>query len=353
MSDAKPAEKNVSKPFFNTKAGLATIVLLSVAMIGGIFRFFDLKPAPALKVITLDFAYYNPGSLVLKKFGWLEDAFKQQGIDVRWVHSAGSNRALEYLNGTSTLEYLNGGNVQFGSTAGLSAVLAKANGSPIKAVYVYSRPEWTALVVGRDSDINSVEDLRGKKIAATYGTDPYLFLLRTLKKFGVKKSEVEIVNMDHVDGRAALEQERVDAWAGLDPHMAASELDAGSKLIYRNLAFNTYGFLNVTEKFAREHPEAVKTVIENYERARKWILANPEEAANILAEEAGISIDVARRQLTQRTDFSNPVIGREHINALTEAVPVLLDEGLVKPGTDVNKAIADLIDPGFVQAVVK
>ena len=331
---------------------LATIAVLVIALLGGLLKFAGAKPAPALKEVTLDFAFYNPSSLILRRLGWLEEDFRRQGTKVKWVHSGGSNRALEYLNGNNSIEYLEGGSVQFGSTAGLSAVLAKANGSPIKAIYVYSRPEWTALVVGRDSAIKTVKDLRGKKIAATRGTDPYLFLMRTLQKFGVKKSEVEIVNLQHDDGRVALEQERVDAWAGLDPYMAASELSAGSRLIYRNVAFNTYGFLNVTEKFADEHPDAVRTVIANYERARKWILANPEVAAEVLAEESRVSIDVAKRQL-QRTDFSNPVIGQEHIAALNEAAPILLKEQLIKPGTDVAKVINDLIDPSFVQAVVK
>lgn len=352
MPDTERDATDDSRPFIKTKSGLWGIVLVTMALLVGVVQFVIAKPAPALKVVTVDFAYYNPSSLVLKKFGLLEEAFRQQGTEVKWVQSAGSNRALEYLNGSSSLEYLNGGSVQFGSTAGLSAVLAKANGSPIKAVYVYSRPEWAALVVGKDSNIKSVADLRGKKIAATKGTDPYLFLIRTLKKFGIKRSEVEIVNLQHADGRQALEQERVDAWAGLDPHMAASELVAGSKLIYRNVAFNTYGFLNVNEAFAKEYPDAVKTVIENYERARKWILANPEAAAQTLADEAKIPLEVAKLQL-QRTDFSNPMIGDEHISALTEAAVILNEEGLVKPGTDVGKAVIQLIDPGFAQAVVK
>ncbi|MFX4324654.1 ABC transporter substrate-binding protein, partial [Acinetobacter baumannii] len=88
------------------------------------------------------------------------------------------------------------------------------------------------------------------------------------------------------DGRVALEQKRVDAWAGLDPHLAASELEAGSKLIYRNVNFNTYGFLNVSEKFLKVHPQQVKTVIAAYERARRWVIANPDDAAKLLAEEA-------------------------------------------------------------------
>jgi len=91
-----------------------------------------------LKELRLDYAYYSPASLVLRRFGWLEDEFKADGTSVRWVLSAGSNRALEYLNANS---------IDIGSSAGLAALLAKANGNPIKTPYIYSRPEWTALVV--------------------------------------------------------------------------------------------------------------------------------------------------------------------------------------------------------------
>jgi len=292
--------------------------------------------------VRLDYAYYSPTSLVLKKFGWLEEALKPANVGVKWTLSQGSNRALEYLAANS---------IDFGSTAGLAAVLSRANGNPIKSVYVYSRPEWTALLVAKDSPIQSVAQLKGKKIAATKGTDPYLFLLRTLKLNGLRKNDVEIVHLQHADGRAALESGRVDAWAGLDPHMAASELQANSRLLYRNVAFNTYGFLNVTEDFAKKYPDTVKQVIAAYERARLWILANPKEASQIQADEAKISLAVAKVQLN-RTDFSNPVIGLEHSDALKAAAPILLQEDLVKRGTDVNKVIDELIDTRFVQGIV-
>jgi sulfonate transport system substrate-binding protein len=261
---------------------------------------------------------------------------------VRWVFSQGSNRSLEYLSG---------GSVDFGSTAGLAALLSRANGNPVKAVYVYSRPEWTALAVSKDSPIKTVPELKGKKIAATKGTDPYLFLLRTLNANGLKKSDVEIVHLQHPDGRVALEQGKVDAWAGLDPHLAASQLEAGSKIIYRNVNFNTYGFLNVSESFAEKHPEQVKQVIRAYERARKWIIANPDETAKILAEEAKLPLAVAQLQL-KRTDFSNPQIGKEQSDALRAAAPILVEEDLVKKDTDLNKVVAELIDPGFGQTVI-
>jgi sulfonate transport system substrate-binding protein len=314
----------------------ALCALLSVAAA-------PLVRADAPKELRVDFAYYSPPSLVVKRFGWLEEEFKKDNIPVKWVLSQGSNRALEFLNS---------GSVDFGSTAGLAAVLSRANGNPIKGVYIYSRPEWASLVVAKDSPIKSISDLKGKKIAATKGTDPYLFLLRSLHTQKLTRGDIEHVHLQHGDGRVALEQKRVDAWAGLDPHTAASELEAGSKIIYRNIAFNTYGFLNTTDGFAQKYPETVQRVIRVYERARKWIQANPDETAKLLSEEAKIAPEVAKRALT-RNDFSNPVPGKEHVDALKQAAPILIEEDLVKKGTDVNKVIDELVEPRYAQAVIK
>lgn len=292
--------------------------------------------------VRLDYAYYAPTSLILKDQGILEQRLAERGISVRWVQSLGSNRALEYLNGNS---------IDFASTAGLAAVLSRANGAPIRTIYVASRPEWTALVVPADSPIKQVADLRGKKVAATLGTDPYLFVLRTLQANGLSKSDVEIVHLQHPDGRAALEQGRVDAWAGLDPHMAASELQAGTRLLSRNLDFNSYGVLNVTEQFASDQPELIKQVIAAYEQARQWAIANPEATAELLARESGLPLEVARLQLS-RTDFSNPLPGQEHIDALQAAASILVDEKLVRRGANVELAVQQLISPQLAKDVI-
>ncbi len=301
------------------------------------------RAAEPLKELRLDYATYSPSSLVLKRFGWLDDDFKKDGTAVKWVFSAGSNRALEYLNA---------GSIDIGSSAGLAALLARANGNPIKTPYIFSRPEWTALVVPKDSPIKTLAELKGKKVAATKGTDPYLFLLRALHSVGLKRTDIEHVALQHADGSKALEQGRVDAWAGLDPLMAASELDRGSRLLYRNVDFNTYGFLNVREEFLAKSPNEVRRVLAGYERARLWILANPTEAAKILADEAKVSLQVALLQLKLRTDLSNPQPSSEHVKALQAAAPILLDEGLVKPGTDLARVVTDLVDTQFARGLV-
>ena len=326
---------------FNDQSISKFLIVLSWVLSLGLPA-INVQAADKPKEIRLDYAYYSPTSLVLKHFGWAEEEFKGEAIPVKWVLSAGSNRALEFLNS---------GSVDFASTAGLAAVLSRANGNPVKGVYIFSRPEWAALVVAKDSPIKSVKDLKGKKIAATKGTDPYLFLLRSLQQAGLSKGDIEHVSLQHADGRAALEQGRVDAWAGLDPLMAGSEIDKGSRIIYRNINFNTYGFLNTTDAFAKQYPDDVKRVIKVYEKARNWILANPDEAAKLLAEEAKISLPVAKLQLSRNT-FTNPVPGAEHIQALKLAAPILQEEGLVKKDTSVEKSIDDLIDARFSKAVV-
>ncbi len=317
-----------------------------IALLAASASFFGLAaPAPANdapRELRVDYAYYSPPSLVIRKFGWMEEEFKASGTAVRWVLSQGSNRALEFLNANS---------VDFGSTAGLAAVLAKANGNPIKAVYVYSRPEWTALVVPKNSPIKSIADLKGKKIAATKGTDPYLFLLRSLHDGKLGKNDITHVHLQHADGRAALERGQVDAWAGLDPHMAAAEIDGGARLLYRNVEYNTYGFLNVREAFLAQYPQATGRVLKVYERARQWIIANPDDTARIVAEEAKINADVARLQL-KRNDFTGSVPGAAHVAALKAAAPLLVEEGLVKPGTDVGKVVESLIEPRVARSAL-
>src|SRR5690242_5225440 len=100
--------------------------------------------ADRVDALALDWAYYNPVSLVLKDKGWIEEEFAGDGTKVTWVQSLGSNKAIEFLNARG---------IQFGSTAGAAALLARVSGSPIRSVYVYSKPEWTALVTRPDTGI--------------------------------------------------------------------------------------------------------------------------------------------------------------------------------------------------------
>lgn len=289
--------------------------------------------------ITVDWAYYNPVSLVLRDNGWIEEELP--GVTVNWVQSAGSNKAIEFLNSRSA---------EFGSTAGAAALLARINGSPIKSIYAYSRPEWTALVTNGGSGIASVEDLAGKSVAVTRGTDPYIFLLLALADHGLTESDIETVLLQHADGRNALIDGSVDAWAGLDPMMAESELEQGAELFYRAPELNTWGILNVDEEFAAEHPDVVDAVIRAYERGREWAIDNPDGLADVLAEAAGLNDDVASRQL-ERTDLTTPAIGDVQRETILAAGLALQEAGIIESDVDVEATVDELLDPAFTASL--
>src|SRR5258708_4339198 len=119
--------------------------------------------ADKLGSVRVDWAYNSPVSLVLRDKGWMEAEFAKDGTKVEWVLSLGSNKALEFLNGN---------NVDFGSSAGAAALLAKANGAPIKAVYVFDKPEWTALVTPKYSPTQKTPNLTGNSIPFTPSPHP-------------------------------------------------------------------------------------------------------------------------------------------------------------------------------------
>ncbi len=302
-------------------------------------------PAAAqAETIRLDYAYYNPSSLVLRRFGWLEEALGPGGTEIEWTLSAGSNKANEFLRSDA---------IDFGSTAGAAALLARANGAEINTVYVFSKPEWTALVVPGDSEITDVAQLAGKKVAVTKGTDPYFFLLQALAGAGLGPNDVEVINLQHADGKTALERGDVDAWSGLDPFMAQTELEQGSRLLYRNIAFNSFGFLNARTEFIEEFPAETQIVLTAYERARQWILDNPEEAAQILAEESQLSIEVARKELVERTVLTHdPVPGAEHDAVLRAIIPIMETGDQLSPDANPTEALDTLFAPQFIRAIV-
>lgn len=308
--------------------GLATATLASFALTG------RARAADTLDALTVDYAYYNPVSLILKQNGWIERALN--GTKVSWVLSLGSNKANQFLASGST---------QFASTAGSAALLARANGVPLRTVFLYSQPEWTALVVGKDSKLKSLRDLKGKKIAATRGTDPWFFLLRALASVGYSSNDVQIVELQHAQGRVALERGQVDAWAGLDPEMAASQLEAGSRLLYRNIAWNTYGALNIREDFLAAHPDIVRIVLRTYELGHAYAKAHPAQTAKILAAASNVDQKVADLVINDRTRFSDPIPGKAYLESVGGTIPVIKSEQLVADIGSVQTALAGLADP--------
>jgi sulfonate transport system substrate-binding protein len=312
-----------------SRRALTALIAFWPLLPGGAFA------ADTLKEIRIDWATYNPVSLVLKQKGLLEKEFAKDGINIVWVQSAGSNKALEFLNA---------GSIDFGSTAGSAALVARINGNPIKSIYVYSRPEWTALVTTKDSKIATVADLKGKRVAVTRGTDPHIFLVRALLGAGLSEKDITPVLLQHADGKTALIRGDVDAWAGLDPMMAQAEVEDGARLFFRNPDANTWGILNVREQFLKDHPDVVRRVLAVYEEARKYSLANYDDLKKTFIAVTKLPDNVVDKQLKERTDLNFSRIGAQQRESILAAGQALQQAGVIEAKTDVKAAVDSLID---------
>jgi sulfonate transport system substrate-binding protein len=323
-----------------TFTAIAGFSLLGVVLAGCASGEGSTEGSGSGATLNLDYSYWNPLSLVVKDQKCLEDALGADAT-VNWVLSTGSNKAIENLNAEA---------IDIGSTAGAASFVGRANGAAIKTIGVFSQPEWAAVVVPSGSTITGVEQLAGKKIAATKGTDPYFFLLQALNEAGLSQSDVEIINLQHSDGQAALARGDVDAWAGLDPIMATTEVKDGAQLIYRNIAFNSYGVLNAREKFLVEQPELVDQTLNCYEQARAWIIANPEDAAALLAQEASLEPGIAAKVLNERTVVDVSLVpGDAQRQVLETILPILVAEAQVRSEEEARAALDSLYDTSFAE----
>jgi sulfonate transport system substrate-binding protein len=317
------------RSFLGSAAG-ASLLPLGVARAAG-------KPSE----IRIDWATYNPVSLVLKQQGLLEKEFEKDGIGVRWVQTLGSNKALEFLNA---------GSIDFGSTAGSAALLGRINGNPIKSIYVFSRPEWTALVTRKDSPINKIEDLKGKRVAVTRGTDPHIFLVRALLSVGLNEKDISEVLLQHPDGKTALIRGDVDAWAGLDPMMAQAQVEDGARLFYRNKDANTWGILNASEDFLKSYPDLTKRVLAVYEQARKHCLDHYDDEKSVFINVTKLPAEVVDIQLKERTELTFNKIGPQQRDSILQAGLALQQAGVIQPSVDVKQTLSGLVDDRYVGA---
>src|SRR5712664_3059565 len=119
------------------------------------------------KTVRIGFQKY--GKLVLlKSKGTLEARLKALGYGVTWT---------EFGSGPPLLEAINVGAIDFGNTGETPPVFAQAAGAPIRYVaYEPPAPKGEAIFVPKDSKLNSVADLRGKKVALNKGSNVHYLL---------------------------------------------------------------------------------------------------------------------------------------------------------------------------------
>lgn len=244
------------------------------------------------KVVRIGYQKFGTLSL-LKAKGNLEERLKGQGVSVQWT---------QFPAGPQLLEALNAGSIDFGHTGEAPPVFAQAAGAPL--VYIATQtpnPKAEAILVRKDSPIQSVQDLKGKKIAFNKGSNVHFFLIQALKEAGLQYGDIQPVFLPPADARAAFEQGTVDAWVIWDPFFTAAKRATEARVIRdgEGLVANRE-FYFAAKPFTEKHAEQLKAIVEEVEEADAWAKANVKEAAAQLSPQLGIEAPVLEEVLERR-----------------------------------------------------
>lgn len=231
---------------------------------------------------TVRIGYQKYGTLfLLKARGNLDQQFKAQGIAVQWI---------QFPAGPQLLEALNTGSIDYGSTGETPPIFAQAAGAPL--VYVAHEPpdpKGEAILVAKGSPIQTVADLKGKKVALNKGSNVHYLLVQALADVGLQYSDVQVVYLPPADARAAFEKGDVEAWVIWEPYLTAAQKALGARVLKdgEGLAANRQFYL-ASKSFTEQHPDRVKTIIEETQKVNEWTQGNFTQAAAILSPQIGI-----------------------------------------------------------------
>ena len=235
---------------------------------------------------TLRIGYQKYGTLVLLKAkGTLEKRLAEQGVEVSWT---------EFPGGPQLLEGLNVGSVDFGVTGETPPVFAQAAGANLLYVaYEPPAPSSEAILVPKGSSLQSVAELKGKKVALNKGSNVHYLLVRALEDAGLKYSDITPIYLPPADARAAFERGSVDAWVIWDPFLAAAEnqLQARSLRNGQGLVDN-HQFYLATKPYAEQHPQVLSTLIEEVRAVGEDSKADPAAVTEQVAPLLGLSKEI-------------------------------------------------------------
>ncbi|AFZ55264.1 ABC transporter substrate-binding protein [Cyanobacterium aponinum UTEX 3222] len=142
-------------------------------------------------------------------------------------------------------------------------------------------------------EINTIQDLKGKKVAAEEGTVDHFLLLLGMKEAGLSPEDIEFVPLETGSAAAAFVAGQVDAVAVFAPFTTQALTRPNSKELFSSKDFpgSISDHLVFTRKFVEENPEQVQAMVDSWFATMDYIQANPDQANEIMAQRAGVSVD--------------------------------------------------------------
>ena len=224
--------------------------------------------------------------------------------------------------------------------AGMAADLSKANNIDHTLISVTSWGAYWKLMVRADAGIDTLTDLRGKKIGYTRGASPQMYLIKVLNKAGLTFNDIQPINSTSPESIAGVISGTIDATvvgAGYDIQLVG---DGAAKVIHvqftadRNVFYEPSVFIARTD-FHRENPEVTVAIQKAFLKARDWIREDPDRYFRLTSERSSNPIEIVLQTADYDIDGSMPLsLDEKYINSLKDILAFLKDNELTNGSID-------------------
>jgi sulfonate transport system substrate-binding protein len=280
--------------------------------------------------------------LIAKEKGWFEEEFSKVGVEVNWT---------VFQSGPPHFEAMAANRLDFGSVGNSPVVSGQAADIPFKEIAVATDGlKGNAILVPKDSTIQSLEDLKGKKVGVAKGSSGFNLLYRAIDKAGLTPDEVEIIQLQPDEAQPAFETGAIDAWSIWEPFVSLQTFKKDAKVLENGESLNVYSpnFLIVRSEFAEKHPDLTVLFLKVFEKARLFEKENREEAIELYANSRKIDKDVVQ-QILENNEALNLPITEEIIQAQQDTADFQYELGAIKKQINTS----EVVDNSYIEQALK
>ncbi len=198
--------------------------------------------------------------------GLLEEEFKKDGIKIQWTFLRGAGPAVNELFANGLLDFSHLGD--------LPSVVGRASGLKYRALASSGVRNNIYISVPADSNIQSVKDLRGRKVAVLKGTATHLAGVKILAQFGLSESDVKLVNLDTNTAKSALVTKDIDAAVGASDYLSLRDQGV-TRVIFTTKGgdpkLTSNGLFLGNQDFIQKYPDITQRVVKQLVVAAQWL----------------------------------------------------------------------------------
>ncbi|MGG3890623.1 aliphatic sulfonate ABC transporter substrate-binding protein [Metabacillus fastidiosus] len=280
--------------------------------------------------------------VLAKQKQWFEEEFAKHNAKVNWVEVQGGQPQFDAIL-TNRLDLAVTGNTP--------VITAQISNIPFKEIAIGSTgSKNVALLLPKNSVIKELKELKGKKIAVAKGTAAYDILFRLLDKSGLKAGDVEIIQLNPDEAKAAFISGSVDAWSIGEPYLSTAVVDDGAIVLAdgSTIDYVSPAFHVARTKFTEEHPELVTAYLKVLEKTLTWQNENLDEAVKVYSESTKLNENVVE-SVIKNVSFATLPVSDKYVKAQQELAKFLFNEKAVNKIVDPS----EVVDNTFINEALK